>query len=377
MTLSSVIALRMLGLFLILPVFMVLAHDMPGFSPWLGGLAIGAYGLTQALLQQPFGWLSDRFGRRPMLLSGLVLFAAGAVVAATAESMTGLILGRSLQGCGAIAGVAMAFTADFTRPEKRPIGMAIIGMGIGAAFLLSLIISVPLANLVGLAGLFWLTAAFALVGMVLVLSTPGAAPPEPVTESLQRPPTAAIRLLALSAFLLHAVMTALFVVLPGRLVGQHGLALADHWRLYVPAMLASVVIALPVLGLVGHRGAERTILPWGFVALGGAMLFLAGGSGTGWLAGWLVLYFTGFNMLEAAMPSLVARMSGGSGRGRRMGLYSTFQFLGAFAGGAGGGALLGAWGGQATLLAAGAFCVAWSLLLFRLSSRHFPTGRPE
>ncbi|MGH8036040.1 MAG: MFS transporter, partial [Lysobacterales bacterium] len=158
LTLSGVIALRMLGLFMVLPVFMVLAGDVPGFTPQLGGLAIGIYGLTQALLQQPFGWLSDRWGRRPVLLLGLVLFAFGGFVAANAGSMSTLIMGRALQGCGAIAGVAMAFAADFTRPEKRPLVMAIIGMGIGGAFLLSMVASVPLANLLGLRGLLGLTA---------------------------------------------------------------------------------------------------------------------------------------------------------------------------------------------------------------------------
>ena len=140
--LSSVIALRMLGLFLILPVFMILARDISGFTPQLGGLAVGIYGLTQAALQQPFGWLSDRWGRRPVLLLGLFLFAAGGIVAALADSMLALIAGRALQGCGAIAGVAMAFAADFTRPQRRPVSMAIIGLGIGGAFLLSMMLSV-------------------------------------------------------------------------------------------------------------------------------------------------------------------------------------------------------------------------------------------
>ena len=156
-TLSAVIALRMLGLFLILPVFMLLAADIPGFTPQAAGLAVGIYGLTQAVLQQPFGWLSDRWGRRPVLLLGLALFAAGGVVAAMAETMTWLIAGRALQGCGAIAGVAMALAADVTRPQRRPLVMALIGIGIGGSFLASMALSVPLALLLGLGGLFWLS----------------------------------------------------------------------------------------------------------------------------------------------------------------------------------------------------------------------------
>ena len=166
--LAGILALRMLGLFLVLPVFMVLASEVPGYTPALAGLAIGIYGLTQAVLQQPVGWLSDHWGRRRVMLLGLGVFAAGGVVAAMAPSMLWLIIGRGLQGCGAIAGVALAFAADHTRPEKRSLIMAMIGMGIGASFLLSIILSVPLASLLGLQGLFWFTAALGLLGMVLL-----------------------------------------------------------------------------------------------------------------------------------------------------------------------------------------------------------------
>lgn len=171
-TLSGVIALRMMGLFLLLPVFMILAVDVPGYTPLLAGIAVGIYGLTQAVLQQPFGWLSDRWGRKPVLMIGLALFAAGGVIAATVETMPALIAGRALQGCGAIAGVAMALAADVTRPERRSVIMAVIGVGIGASFLVSMLASVPLATLLGLRGLFWLTAAFAVAGMVLVATVP-------------------------------------------------------------------------------------------------------------------------------------------------------------------------------------------------------------
>jgi len=368
LTLSSVIALRMLGLFMILPVFMVLAQDLPGFTPQAGGLAVGIYGLTQALLQQPFGWLSDRWGRRPVLLLGLFLFAAGGVLAALAESMPLLIAGRALQGCGAIAGVAMAFAADFTRPQRRSISMAIIGVGIGGAFLLSMMISVPLATLMGLKGLFWLTVIFALAGVLLVLTLPRRMTVVSETQAPAKVDMKPVWLLALSVFLLHAVMTLLFVVLPTLLVGEYQFALAEHWKIYVPTMLASVLIMFPVLRVVGKNLVEQKMMPWAFVALAVSMGLMGMNLRLAVVAVLITVYFVGFNLLEAAMPSLLARITGSKGRGRRMGVYSTFQFLCAFAGGVTGGGLLGGFGGHSALLVAAGVCLVWGILLKALFS---------
>ncbi|MGK2924957.1 MAG: MFS transporter [Lysobacterales bacterium] len=373
-TLSSVIALRMLGLFLILPVFMVLAVDMPGFTPQSAGLAVGIYGLTQAALQQPFGWLSDRWGRRPVLLLGLSVFALGGVLAALAESMQALIAGRALQGCGAIAGVAMALAADVTRPQRRPLIMAVIGIGIGAAFLASMALSVPLALLLGLGGLFWLTVVFALAGIALVLTVPRSPPRVIEAQGDAEVSLAPVWLLALSVFLLHAVMTLLFVTLPPMLVNEVGLGLSEHWKLYVPTMFISVVLMLPILRRVGASLSEHRMLPWAFAALAVALgLLPLGGPWTG-LAALITVYFLGFNLLEAGMPALLSRLTGSRGRGRRMGLYSTFQFLGAFFGGVAGGALLGSVGSAAALTGAGIVCLAWAVILSLLTKRFFLTG---
>jgi len=349
LTLSGVIALRMLGLFMILPVFMILAAEMPGFTPAKAGLAVGIYGLTQAILQQPFGKLSDRFGRKPVMLAGLALFALGGVVAAMSDSMEMLIAGRALQGCGAVAGVALAFAADHTSTKNRSIVMAMIGMGIGASFLLSMMISVPMSTLLGLTGLFWLTAIFGILGMILVLSLPKmpVIEEEVLQDSAQ---SSTIWPLALSVFLLHAVMTLLFIVLPGMLVKHFSFELEFHWRLYVPSMLASALLVFPLLRRM-------------FLVLGGALGFMS--------IGWSVIamlvftlgFFLAFNLLEAAMPSMVSQIAGTTGRGRKMGLYTTFQFLGAFAGGVGGGWLLGASGDTVTLSVAGAFCALWAVVM--------------
>lgn len=362
LTLAGVIAFRMLGLFMILPVFMLLAADMPGFSPAKAGLAVGVYGLTQALLQQPFGKLSDRFGRRPVMLAGLALFVAGGIVAALAGSIEVIIAGRALQGCGAIAGVALAFAADRTRVQNRSVIMAIIGMGIGASFLLSMMISVPLSTLLGLRGLFWLTAILGVLGMLLVLSLPPAqVTKEEVLQESGR--SAAIWLFALSVFLLHAVMTLLFVVLPGMLVSQFGFELAHHWRIYVPSMLGSVILVFPLLRRITVSKQEKRAMPLAFLVLGGALGFISLGQSLLAITAVAMVFFLAFNLLEAAMPSVVSQMSGTTGRGRKMGLYTTFQFLGAFAGGSGGGWLLGFSGEVVTLSVAGLLCTVWAVVM--------------
>lgn len=361
-TLAGVIAFRMLGLFMILPVFMLLANGMPGFTPVKAGLAVGIYGLTQAILQQPFGKLSDRFGRRPVMLAGLALFAIGGVVAALASTMEMLIAGRALQGCGAIAGVALAFAADNTSSQNRSVVMAMIGMGIGASFLLSMMIAVPVSSLLGLSGMFWLTAALGIMGMLLVLSLPVSQVSK--VEVLQTSETTAtVMPFALSVFLLHAAMTLLFVVLPGMLVSQFEFGLEYHWRIYVPAMLGSILLVFPLLRRVSAKGQEFEAIPIAFLTLGASLGFMS----MGWSITAIMLFsmgfFLAFNLLEAAMPSVVSQLTGSSGRGKKMGLYTTFQFLGAFAGGVCGGLLLQTSGAIVTLSVAGFVCALWAVIL--------------
>jgi len=363
LTLAGVIAFRMLGLFMILPVFMLLAEDMPGFSPAKAGLAVGIYGLTQAILQQPFGKLSDRFGRRPVMLAGLALFAVGGVVAALADTIQVMIAGRALQGCGAIAGVALAFAADHTRLQNRSTIMAIIGMGIGASFLLSMMISVPLSTLLGLRGLFWLTAILGVLGMLLVITLPTGHITREEESLHESGRSSTVWLFALSVFLLHAVMTLLFVVLPGMLVSQFGFELEYHWRIYVPSMLGSVILVFPLLRRLTASKQEKRAMPLAFLVLGGALGLMSLGQSLLAMTAFALAFFLAFNLLEAAMPSVVSQLSGAVGRGRKMGLYTTFQFLGAFAGGLGGGWLLGYSGDVVTLSVAGLLCTLWAVTM--------------
>jgi predicted MFS family arabinose efflux permease len=268
----------------------------------------------------------------------------------------------------------MALAADVTRPQRRPLIMAVIGMGIGGSFLASMALSVPLAMLLGLGGLFWLTVAFALAGVALVLTVPRS--PPRVVEALEAAQGSLLPvwILSLSVFLLHSVMTLLFVTLPPMLVEDFGLSLSAHWKLYVPTMFLSVLIMLPVLRRVGANLSEHRLLPWAFIALAGSLGLLPLGAEWPVLGALITVYFLGFNLLEAGMPALLSRITGSRGRGRRMGLYSTFQFLGAFCGGVAGGALLGGVGSAAALAGAGAVCLTWGALLRLLTKRFFLTG---
>jgi predicted MFS family arabinose efflux permease len=270
----------------------------------------------------------------------------------------------------------MALAADLTRPERRSVIMAVIGVGIGASFLLSMMLSVPLATLLGLGGLFWLTVAFAVIGMMLVMTVP--AVPSHMEQPLEKEVSdmRPVWLLAISVFLLHAVMTLLFVSFPPMLVERFGLALPAHWKIYVPTMLLSVVFVFPLLRRIGASLSEHRCLPWAFLALGAAMMTIPFSSPWLLLGALVVLYFSGFNLLEAAMPSVLSRITGSRGRGRKMGLYSSFQFVGAFVGGAAGGWLLAGPGSEVALVSAGAVCLLWGIVMKLLLSGLFPTRAP-
>lgn len=351
--LAAVYSMRMLGLFMVLPVFALLGPELHGATPALIGLAIGIYGLSQASLQIPFGALSDRLGRKRLIYIGLIIFAAGSLLAAASDHIYGVIAGRALQGAGAIASVLMALVSDLTRAEQRTKAMASIGVTIGLSFSLSLILGPLLGRFAGLAGIFYLTAILALVAMVIVWRlVPN--PPVMVTRGEHLPARAMLgqvlrdqRLLRLDfgIFALHLALTALFIQVPVLLSDQLGLAMDSMWWYYLTVMVTSFFAMVPFI-IIGEKKQQMKAVLSGAVAL----LLLASLSLWQWsgtlTAAWfgLFFFFMAFNLLEASLPSLISKESPSGAKGTAMGVYSTSQFFGAFLGGAAGGVLAG-WAG--------------------------------
>lgn len=374
-SLAAVYFMRMLGLFLILPVFAVYAGDLEGATTTLAGLAIGIYGLTQAALQIPFGVASDRFGRKPLILFGLVLFAAGSVLAALSDHIVGVIIGRAIQGAGAIASVVMALNADLTREENRTKAMALVGMSIGMAFFIALLAGPMLTQWIGVSGLFWLTAGFAVAGMLLIRFVV----PNPVQSTRHREaqpiPEQLLGMLAnrelqrldFGIFALHAALTALFIGVPLTLV-ELGVPLELHWQLYLPVLVLSVATMVPFVIVAERKRRMKPVFLGAIaaVALGAVGLSLAHG-GIVVIGVWLWVFFSAFNVLEASLPSLVSKVAPPDAKGSAMGIYSSSQFLGAFSGGVAGGWVHQNHGATATFLLVAALAAAW--LVFALGMR--------
>ncbi len=358
LTLASVYGLRMLGMFLILPVFVLYARDLPGATPALIGLALGIYGLTQGLLQIPFGWLSDKVGRKPVIALGLTLFAAGSMVAASAPDMVWTVIGRAIQGAGAVAAVLAALLADLTRDGVRTRAMAVVGVTIGASFGLSLVLGPVLDAWVGVRGIFWLTAVMALGAIAVVWW----GVPESGLRGQRAAPTGgaangSLWHLHLGIFTLHAVLTAMFVAVPQVLAE---LITRAHSWVYLPVLLVSVAFMVPAV-LVADRPKWQRPLQLGAVAMLTVSFILMGGlSGTLWgLAVALVVFFTAFNFLEASLPAAVSRAAPGASRGTALGVYSSSQFLGTFVGGLLGGLLWGIGGPTAVFLGSAVLAAIW------------------
>ena len=375
-TLASIFALRMLGLFLVLPVFAIHARQYPGGDdPALIGMAMGIYGLTQGVLQIPFGMASDRLGRKRVIVFGLLVFALGSLLAAGAESVMGLLAGRALQGAGAVSAAVTALLADLTRDSVRTKAMALVGASIGLMFALSLVLSPLLAGWIGLSGLFILTAVLALMGVLVVL---WAVPEEPqmhkdaarggLLHVLRHP---ALLRLNVGVFVLHAVQLAMWVAIPAFLV-QAGLASDQHWRIYLPAVLGSFVLMGGVLFPLERRGYLRALFLTSIALIAGvqvALLWVASGAPSIEALAWLLFaFFCGFNVLEATQPSWVSRVAPVASRGAAMGVYNTLQSLGFFVGGWMGGQLVKSHGTQGLFLTCAALMVVWFVVAWPMGA---------
>jgi MFS family permease len=378
-SLAAIYAMRMLGLFLILPVFALHAEHLQHVTPVLIGVAVGIYGLTQAALQIPFGLLSDRIGRKPVIVGGLLLFALGSIVAAGADTIEGVIAGRALQGSGAVAAAVMALAADLSREEARTRVMATIGISIGAAFILSLVLGPLMAHWIGVPGIFWFTAVMAVGGVLVVLwlvPTPQRSTVHRDAEAVPAQFRAVLRnpeLLRLDfgVFTLHMMMTGLFLVAP-LILRDLGLPSETHWMVYLPVMLASVLGMAPFIILGEKRRRMKSVLLAAVAALVVAQLGLyAIGDGLLGMVLGLLLFFIAFNLLEASLPSLVAKVSPAVSKGTAMGFFTSSQFLGAFVGGVFGGWAHHLAGAQGVFLFGALAALAWLLVAWGMAAPRY------
>jgi predicted MFS family arabinose efflux permease len=380
-SLATIYSLRMLGLFMILPVFSLYAQQLEATTPFLIGVAIGAYGLTQALLQIPYGMLSDRIGRKPVIIFGMLLFAFGSVIAAMSDSIYGVIIGRAIQGSGAIAAAVLALAADLTREEHRLKIMAAIGVSIGMAFAVAMVLGSVLNEWIGVDGIFWFTAALALLGIAVTLFwVPDAQrsfhrETEPVASQFKSV-LADQQLLRLDfgIFILHMVLTATFIVLPMVLVNeQHAnLPSVDHWKVYLPVMILSMVLMIPFIIIAESKRRMKQVFAGAIAAVALAELgFFEFSNSLYSLAFFLLIFFSAFNILEASLPSLVAKTSAAESKGTAMGVYSSSQFLGAFAGGVVGGTVLHNYGVTGVFLFAGLAMCLWLLVALSMKNPRY------
>ena len=385
MSLASIYGLRMLGMFLILPIFSIYAETLPGGNNHLLiGLALGAYGLTQAIFQLPFGMASDRYGRKRVIYFGLLLFVLGSFIAGFADDLYMVIFGRAVQGAGAVSAAITALVADLTREDQRTKAMAMIGGTIGVTFALSLILGPALNQWIGVPGIFFLTGVLATLAMLVIkylvpdphasrFHTDAEASPNKLREVL-----ADTQLLRLNfgIFALHAAQMAMFVVVPFAISQSSGLSVNDHWMIYLPIMVLSFALMVPAI----IYGEKRARLKQVFIGAIGVMLLsqlmFAGSIHYFWgIVASLSIYFIGFNVLEASLPSLISKIAPAAAKGTAIGVYNTSQSFGIFVGGALGGYLSHYYGFAAVFIFCSVLMALW--LMFALTMRTPPAVKSK
>ena len=378
-SLASIYSLRMMGLFMLLPVLSLFTEQMPGATPKLVGLTMGIYGLTQAILQIPFGLLSDRFSRKGVIVIGLVLFLAGSVVAALATDIYGILIGRALQGCGAVSAAVMALLADLTQEVNRTKAMAMIGASIGVSFGVAMTIGPVIAHHFGIAGIFWLIAILSALAVLVVLFVV----PSPRKISIHRDAeyipselssvikNADLLRLNYGIFALHLILMASFVVVP-LLLRDAGLGAGKHWQVYLPVLVTSMAAIIPFVIIAEKKRKMKPVFVGAIAALiianlGFVLLhdYLIG------LIACLWVFFAGFNLLEATLPSLISKTAPGDLKGTAMGIYSSSQFIGAFLGGASGGWLYGEFGPASVFVFSAIVAASWVLIALFMSTPRY------
>ncbi|MBS4051494.1 MAG: MFS transporter [Methylomonas sp.] len=369
-SLAGIYSLRMLGLFMLLPVLSLFTEQMPGSTPKLVGLTMGIYGLTQAVLQIPFGLWSDRFSRKAVIVIGLLLFLTGSVVAALSTDIYGILIGRALQGCGAVSAAVMALLADLTQEVNRTKAMATIGASIGVSFGVAMTVGPVIAHHFGISGIFWLIAILAALAVPVVLFIV----PNPQKISVHRDAeyipselssvikNADLLRLNYGIFSLHLILMASFVVVP-LLMRDAGLLAGKHWLVYLPVLVTSMAAIIPFVIIAEKKRRMKTVFVGAVISLVFANLgfILLHGRLIGLIA-CLWVFFCGFNLLEATLPSLISKTAPGDLKGTAMGIYSSSQFMGAFLGGASGGWLYGEYGPSSVFIFSAAVAASWALI---------------
>jgi MFS family permease len=382
--LAAVFSVRLLGLFMIYPVFAAYAGTLTGANPYLIGEALGIYGLTQGLLQIPFGLMSDRLGRKVMIVAGLALFGIGSAVAAVSTSIGGVIVGRALQGAGAVGSVILALVADLTSEESRTTAMAMVGITIGASFIVALLAGPLVANFIGVNGIFWLMVALALLGMAItefVVPSPRRLGVHRDAEAVPALLGAVLRnrellRLDIGIFALHAMLTASFLVVPDLLRSTLGVAVHDQWIVYLPVLLVAVAAMVPAIIVAEKYRHMKGVFVGAVAALAVSQIMLYVGAGNLFvLLAALVVFFSAFNVMEATLPSLITKVAPPDVKGTAMGVYSSLQFFGIFVGGVVGGLAHQHGGGAAIFALTTALALIWLLTAVGMAQPSYLTTR--